>query len=379
MTLDAQLFGAELKRLGFDFMSGVPCSYLKDLINFAINDCNFIVAANEAEAVAMCAGASLTGSASAVMMQNSGLSNASSALTSLNYTFRIPVLGFVSLRGEPGVTDEPQHELTGRTTEKFLELMEIKWEYLPQTLPEARKLLETAYFEYIQNSLSFFFVVKKNTFSPLELKKIGQTRSLNRVRIPRMKEDRLPSRREAVEKIAAFGDDDTVIIATTGLTGRQLYEAGDRPGNFYMVGSMGCASSIGLGIAVSAPQKSVIVIDGDGAAIMRLGAMATIGHRSPQNMLHILLDNNSHESTGGQSTVSHNADFISIASAVGYRNSIYVHDTAELDRYVRQWKIEWGMTFLYLKTSKGQEENPGRPKIKPPEVASRLKEFIKKI
>ena len=119
MKLNTLVFGKELKKLGFDFFSGVPCSFLNNLINYAINDCDFVMSANEGDAVASCAGAYIAGRKSVVLMQNSGLSNASSPITSLNYSFKLPVLGFVSLRGEPGINDEPQHELTGKITEKM--------------------------------------------------------------------------------------------------------------------------------------------------------------------------------------------------------------------------------------------------------------------
>ena len=128
--ISTAIFGAELKALGFEFFSGVPCSYLKNLINFAINDCEYVMATNEGEAVAIASGATLGGKKAVVLMQNSGLTNATSPLTSLTYPFQIPLLGFVSLRGEPGFPDEPQHELMGQITAEMLSVMKIKWEYL---------------------------------------------------------------------------------------------------------------------------------------------------------------------------------------------------------------------------------------------------------
>ena len=128
--LDTTAFGQALKERGFDFYSGVPCSFLKDLINYAINEAVYIMAANEGDAVAVSTGAALGGKKSVVLMQNSGLGNAVSPLTSLNAIFRIPVLGFVSLRGEPGLNDEPQHELMGTITDKMLETMQIDYAVL---------------------------------------------------------------------------------------------------------------------------------------------------------------------------------------------------------------------------------------------------------
>ena len=164
MTLNTQHFGELLKQSGFDFFSGVPCSFLNNLINYAINDCTYIMSTNEGEAVAVCSGAYLAGKKSVVLMQNSGLTNATSPLTSLNYTFQIPVLGFVSLRGEPGLQDEPQHELMGTITEKMLSLMEVSWDYLSDDFELANTQLEKANL-FIESQKSSFFVGKKNTFS----------------------------------------------------------------------------------------------------------------------------------------------------------------------------------------------------------------------
>ena len=113
-----------------------------------------------------------------------------------------------------------------------------------------------------------------------------------------------------------------LLIATTGYTGRELYSIGDKPNQFYTVGSMGCASSLALGVAISSKKNRVITLDGDGALLMRMGALATIGYYRPKNFLHILLNNELHESTGGQSTVSHSIDFCNIAISCGYERVI---------------------------------------------------------
>jgi phosphonopyruvate decarboxylase len=167
--INTKRFGMELQKLGFGFYSGVPCSFLKDLINYAINDCEYVAAANEGDAVAIASGAVLAGKKAVVLMQNSGLTNAVSPLVSLNYPFRIPVLGFVSLRGEPGIPDEPQHELMGQITMKLLELMQIKSVCLSTDFTEAKSQLMLAA-KYIENNRPFFFVVRKDTFEKEILK-----------------------------------------------------------------------------------------------------------------------------------------------------------------------------------------------------------------
>lgn len=374
--LNTRFFGEKLKNYGFNFYSGVPCSFLKELINYAINDCEYIISNNEGDAIAICAGAYLGGRKSVVIMQNSGLTNAISPLTSLNYIFKIPILGFVSLRGGESKTDEPQHELTGKITTKLLDLMQIKWEYLSDDIPDAVEQLERANTS-IENNQTFFFVVKKGIFEKEKLlnKPIGRV-IINNKKITKNKDDRLPYRRQVLKIIGKLKDNNTLILTTTGFTSRELYENGDIDNNFYMVGSMGCVGSIALGLSIVRHDKKVVAIDGDGALLMRMGSMTTNAYYGYSNMLHILLDNNAYESTGGQSTVSSNIDFVNVAASLGYENSIYVHDLDELDKNIYNWKRYGGLTFIYIKIMQGTNENLGRPKIKPVEVKDRFMNFI---
>jgi phosphonopyruvate decarboxylase len=373
--INTTIFGDELKSLGFDFYAGVPCSFLKALINYAINECDYVMAANEGDAVAVASGAKLGGKRSVVLMQNSGLTNATSPLTSLNYTFRLPVLGFVSLRGEPGVKDEPQHELMGQITEKMLELMQVKWAYLSGDLESARAQLKEAS-AWIDQGITFFFVVKKDTFDTVKLKDQKLFSRANE-KISRSAENPLPPiRTEALKCISDRADGQTVVLGTTGKTGRELFEVGDKPNNLYMVGSMGCISSLGLGLALARPDKKIIAIDGDGSALMRLGSFATNAYYQPTNLLHVLLDNNTHDSTGGQATVSHIVDFAGMAASVSYPASFKVSTLEELSKVILDWKNEPRLTFVHLKISQGSPAELGRPTVKPFEVKDRLIKFI---
>ncbi len=374
MQLNTYQFGDELKALGFNFYSGVPCSFLNSLINYAINECDYVMSANEGDAVATCSGAYLAGKKSVVLMQNSGLTNAISPLTSLNFSFKLPVLGFVSLRGEPDINDEPQHELMGVITEKLLELVDVKWEYLSTDSIKVIEQLKRAN-KAIENNQTFFFVVKKNTFDKVALKRSLLNRVLNKLQINRSKKDELPLRFNVLQSLSKIKSDDTVLLATTGKTGRELYETEDAKNNLYMVGSMGSISSLGLGIALNSDKK-VIAIDGDGALLMRMGNLATNAYYKPKNLLHILIDNNVHDSTGGQLTVAENVDFVQVASSVGYEYSIYVHSLEELENKLIDWKKNPVLTFIYIKIREGTKENLGRPKIKPYEVKERLIVFL---
>jgi len=373
--IDTKVFGEELKQSGFAFYTGVPCSFLKNLINYAINDCEYVGATNEGDALAIASGAYLAGKYPVVLMQNSGLANAVSPLVSLNYTFRIPLLGFVSLRGEPGIPDEPQHELMGQITTRLLDLMEVRWAYLSSDITEATQQIQQA-IQVIQHNHPFFFVVRKGTFQKEILRSQEQNLSSNILKQPKDTSDQLPKRYDALSTIRSLSDNNTVQLATTGKTGRELYEVEDIASNFYMVGSMGCISSIGLGLALSKKDKDIIVIDGDGALLMRMGSLATNGYYSPPNMLHILLDNNAHDSTGGQKTVSDNIDFVEITAACGYTKSIYVHNLDQLRSSIMDWKMEKGLTFLHLKIAPGSKKDLARPHIKPYEVKDRLRLFL---
>lgn len=371
-------FGEKLKELGYGFFSGVPCSFLKSLINYAINECNYIHAANEGDAIAISSGSYLGGKKSVVLMQNSGLMNAVSPLTSLNVPFKIPLLGFVSLRGEIGISDEPQHELTGQITTQLLDLMKIKWEYLSKDIVTAKHQLVEAN-KWIDNDQSFFFVVKKGTFESEALKLQESMTYPIRLKEGNNFTDEMPTRYEVLSVINSLKDKKTVQLATTGKTGRELFEVEDSSQNLYMVGSMGCIGSLGLGLALSRKDLDCIVIDGDGSLLMRMGSLATNGYYQPSNMLHILLDNNSHDSTGGQRTVSHNTHFVDIASASGYPCSRYIHSIDQLKSAINQWKQEKRLTFLYMKIAKGSKEKLGRPTIKPYEVKNRLQKYINQL
>jgi phosphonopyruvate decarboxylase len=373
--ISTQQFGNELKKLGYDFYSGVPCSFLKYLINYAINECDYVMAANEGDAVAIASGAYLGGKKSVVLMQNSGLTNATSPLTSLNYTFQLPVLGFVSLRGEEGLGDEPQHELMGQITEKMLKLMKVKWAYLSDDFEEVKKQLKKAD-RFIAKKETFFFVVKKGTFDEVKLKEQQLKTLQNKTKSKTTTQAELPTRRETLKVLTDLSDKDTILLATTGKTGRELFEVADKANHLYMVGSMGCISSLGLGLALSQPHKKIVVIDGDGSAIMRMGSFTTNAYYQPTNLLHVLLDNNTHDSTGGQATVSHNIDFVDQAASVCYPIALRVGTLDELTKAIVKWQMNGGLTFLYLKIAKGSTKDLGRPTMKPHEVKTRLMKFI---
>lgn len=322
-----------------------------------------------------------------VLMQNSGLSNALSPLTSLNHTFGIPILGFVSLRGERDErghnTDEPQHELLGVITDKLLETCEIEYAFLSADFDEAKKQVLYAH-KVLESNKSFFFIVRDKTFIkvPLRYNPLQEMGLQNDDCPIAQTQEALPTRLQALEVIQHIAiESKSTLLATTGKCGRELYELGDTPNQLYMVGSMGCVGALGLGIALKNETK-VIAIDGDSALLMRLGALSTNAYyakiRDKGNFCHIVLDNEGHDSTGGQFNLSPFVDFCAIARASGYECVYHARDVSELGEVLRAFIDceRGGAWFVYLRIAKGSKEPLGRPKITPKQVATRLSRFL---
>jgi len=372
-VITAQQFIEPARETGFDFWAGVPCSFLGPLIDYtgAADGLRYVGAANEGDAVALATGAALAGHRAVAMMQNSGLGNAVSPLTSLNQVFRIPLLLIISLRGEPGSADEPQHELMGRITLPLLDTMEIGWDWFPDRASEVGPVLQEAVSRMDTTARPFALVMKKGTVAPFPATPEAPrgAAELAAAPAPGAPAAARPRRQDVLlDVVAATPESETVLVASTGYCGRQLYAVQDRANHFYMVGSMGCAASLGLGLSLALPGKSVIVIDGDGAALMRMGNMATVGACAGDNFYHLLLDNHVHESTGGQATVSGRLDFPAIARACGYRSVTRAGARPDIARYLQTASP----SMLYVETLPGVPGGLPRPSIRPFEVARRL-------
>lgn len=360
------------KGLGFNTWAGVPCSFLTPFINAVIDDgaMRYISATNEGDAVAAATGAALAGQRTVALMQNSGLGNAVSPLSSLNWVFRIPILLIVTLRGEPGLSDEPQHELMGQVTGQLLDTLQIPWAWFPRTADEVEGALTVAQWNMEKTGLPYAFVMKKDSVEQAELESSWQPSSRPMAFEPGPAVEPELTRQEALrEVIASTPVDDSVVVGTTGFTGRELFAIEDRPNHLYMVGSMGCASSFGLGLSLALPDRKVLVADGDGAALMRMGNFATAGAYGEANFSHLVLDNGVHESTGGQSTVSAGVSFSGVARACGYREATSGTRADTLRRFLGDAN---GPSLLHLKTRRGVPENLPRPDVKPREVKARL-------
>ena len=377
MPIAADDFLAPALQRGFDFYSGVPCSFLTSMINRVISDrsLTYIGAASEGEAVAISAGAWLAGRRTVVMCQNSGLGNTVNPLTSLNFPFRIPTMMIVTWRGQPGVHDEPQHELMGEITGELLDTMRIPHRLFPADKAQIPDALAAAEAEMEKSSLPFAFIMAKGSVSNESLDEPKLAPRPKGTREDFAEGGERTTRSKLLERFLAAVPDGAAVIATTGYCGRELFTLDDREQHLYQVGSMGCASGMGLGVALNSKRK-VVVLDGDGAALMKMGTLATIGARAPQNLIHIVLDNGVHESTGGQATVSPTVDFAGVALACGYATGSNCDTTDGFERAFKKALGAPGPHIIHARLQPHVMDNLGRPTVKPPEVARRFKDFL---
>lgn len=364
-------------------ITGVPCSYFKGMINAAMNDGRYIPATDEGAAVAIATGYQIaSGKPALVLMQNSGIGNAISPLTSLNAIFREPITLMVSQRG--GENDEPQHELMGMIDEFLLNTCNV----LTRPVQRLEMNMDKEYIAN-QDTQCLAYLVPKGTFDSVELEgnmlekrhhksywfndTFGEYEGERQVTRP----NTLHSKYEFIQKIvekAKASFKRYVIIATTGYTGRELWSIEDAENNLYMVGSMGCASALGLGMALGDPNLKVIVLDGDGAILMRPGAMATIGSIQPDNLIHICFNNGTYDTTGGQPTDCWNTSFSDLAMGFGYSNVMLTNSLKTIDRLDERSD---GPLFIEIAIRTGHEK-VGRPTLKPYEVKERLKQYIER-
>lgn len=369
-----QFFYELLKENGTDFFTGVPDSLLKNFCAYLTDTAgskNHIIAANEGCAVGLAAGHYFaTGSVPLVYMQNSGLGNTVNPLLSLadKEVYSVPMLLVIGWRGEPNVHDEPQHIKQGRVTCSLLEAMEIPYCILKEEEQEAQAQISKAYVHIKTESSPYAVIIKKGTFDSYKLK----TNEAVPAEI---------SREEAIEKIILNAPLNACFVSTTGMASRELYELRDKHGqghakDFLTVGSMGHASQIALGIALSKPDKKVFCIDGDGAAIMHLGALTTVGTQKPKNMVHIVLNNGAHDSVGGQPTVGRKINLCAVAGSCGYDRVFCVKTLEELNSQLKELCTNAGSVFIEVLVSKGARQDLGRPKSSPIENKKAFMNFL---
>ena len=362
---------------GTDFFAGVPDSLLKNFCAYITDNApadKHIISANEGSATALATGYHFaTGKIPLIYMQNSGEGNMINPLLSIvdPDVYSVPMMIVIGWRGEPGVHDEPQHVKQGKVTCDLLDAMKIPYSVLGAD--NCNKCLDKALakaYEYIKaNNAPYALVIKKGTFEDYTLQ--------NNVTV-----DADMSREEAIEKIMLSAPETAAFVSTTGMASRELYELRDKHGqghsrDFLTVGGMGHASQIALSIAMQKKDRTIYCIDGDGASIMQMGGMATIGTRNPSNMVHIVLNNGAHDSVGGQPTVGRQIDLCGIAKACGYENVVKASTKEELDAILKDKNTFDKLTFIEVLVRKGARKDLGRPKTTPQENKKAMMEFLK--
>ncbi len=322
----ANLYNIFVKE-GIEFFTGVPdstlkyfCFYLDDHVSAS----QHVIAANEGNSVAIAAGYYLsTGKIPLVYMQNSGLGNAINPLTSLinEEVYSIPLLMMIGWRGEPNTDDAAQHEMDGRIQLDLLNSLELPYAIIPSEDEELEAQISDAVRYVRQNNSPFVILSKRNSFD-----KIDKSHEIHD----------LISREEAINNILRLVSEDSIIVSTTGKTSRELYECQTNLGQtedreFLVICSMGHASSIALGISIGKGSKEIFCLDGDGALIMHMGALSTIGKYGGKNFKHILLNNFVHDSVGGQPTSSDKIDYRDLSKSLSYKSFFRIKDIEDFD------------------------------------------------
>jgi phosphonopyruvate decarboxylase len=361
--LDCPSVYDKLRTLDIGLFAGVPDSLLKNFCAYITDhaeDDHHLITANEGAAIGLATGYHLaTGKLALVYMQNSGQGNAINPLVSLADpdVYSIPMLLLIGWRGEPGHRDEPQHTKQGKITLALLECLDIPYKVLPETLDEALSSIDEAVADARRLSAPVALVVRKGTFAPYSLtQKTANPYTMSREEVVRRLVESLPS--------------SAVIVSTTGKASRELFEIraslGHPPGgDFLTVGSMGHASHIALGVARAQPKRQVYCLDGDGALLMHMGALATIGSAGPTNFKHLLINNGAHESVGGQPTAGFDVDFPAIAKACGYRVTDSTNRVDELASKLDSLSSSEGPSLLEIRTQCGARAELGRPTTTP--------------
>ena len=376
MAIKPADFFKKLTSHGVEFFTGVPDSLLKEFclcIDDSIVGDKHIIAANEGNAVALAAGYYLAQkSIPLVYMQNSGLGNAINPLLSLcdSDVYSIPLLVLVGWRGEPGVKDEPQHTKQGKVQLELLKALDIPYKIISQNDNQFAMQISNGVEIAKTENRPVVFLIKKGTFEKY-------TTEIEKSPIQCMK------REEALEIILRNLDDNAIIVSTTGKTSREIFEIREKNGqsheqDFLTVGSMGHCSAIALGIALAKPLRQVVCIDGDGAMLMHLGSLTSIAILKPKNFRHILMNNEVHESVGGQKTAAKELDMTAIVEAMGI-TGIYKAETAsDLKTQFPDFKTCVGPSFLEVKIRPGSREDLGRPTIKPADNKEDFMKFLEK-
>ena len=374
--INPKFFIEELGSNGIDFFAGVPDSLLKNICAYIADhkdEQHNIITANEGGAIALAAGYHLaTGKIGVVYMQNSGEGNIINPLASLTdkEVYNIPVLLLIGWRGKPGVHDEPQHVKQGKVTTGLLNVMGVNYDVLSQDEEKAAKQIEKAIAIMKATNEVYALVIEKGTFEDYKLQNVEEN-------------DLQMTREEAIQTVAASLGEKDVIVSTTGMISRELFETRTawkqgHERDFLTVGSMGHASQIALGIAMEKADRKVWCFDGDGASIMHMGNMAIVASKHPKNYVHVVFNNGAHDSVGGQPTVGLKIDLPSVAKSVGYKETYSVDNMGKLKSILPSIAKAEGPVFLQVCVKKGNRKDLGRPTTTPIQNKEALMKFLEK-
>ncbi len=359
--MQVEVFVRELKRIGIDNMYGVPDSTLKQFCDYlnreGSKDFRHLVPANEGAAVGLAAGSYLaTGKPACVYMQNSGVGNIVNPLTSIanEEVYGIPMLFLVGWRGEPGIHDEPQHIFMGKITENIFDVLAVEHEYISKdtTDKELSSIMERAK-KCLEGDRQYAIIIKKDTFEARAGEKYSNGYDF--------------VREDAIGQILKSIKPEDVVVSTTGKISREVYEQSDiiighHKQSFLTVGGMGHASMIAYGYAINRPDKKVYCIDGDGAVLMHMGSEAFIGHHKLDNLVHICINNDAHESVGGMPTGASGIKYSDTAKACGYDLVMTAYNEKQLGEALDKAASYEGTVFIEIFVSLQSRADLGRPK-----------------
>jgi phosphonopyruvate decarboxylase len=366
-----------LTRHGFDFFTGVPCSLVEDVIAVleTQRDAPYVAAVREDAAVGLAAGAWLAGRRPCVLMQNSGLGTSLNALASLSLMYGFPALVVVTWRGYEG-KDAPEHILTGRITPQILDLLEMPYRVL--SAESAAADVAWAAKEMDTRMQPVAIVV------PPKVVQTGNAHADTATAAPNTARRHITNANGADAPLVASISRLTAIKAARKAIGaepivhangyicRESFSVGDRPGNFYMIGSMGLASAIGLGLTLAQPERAAVVFDGDGNLLMNFGILAMVGGLAPRRLVHVVFDNEVYGSTGNQISPSRGVRLDRVAAAAGYPAVRAVTKAADVEAAVRTALANDGPHFVLVKTTADEADVPRIP-YSPAEIRDRFR------
>ena len=372
--IDTAIFCDALIQQRVDFCAGVPDSLLRHFcagISAKLPSRRHVVAANEGAAIALAAGHYLaTGRPGLVYMQNSGLGNAVNPLVSLAdpEVYGVPMVLLIGWRGEPGVKDEPQHAKQGAITPALCEALGMPYRMLPRDTQPAVQLVAATIEASLEANRPVALIVHADSFTEFPAATAASPYPLNR--------------EAAVIAIASVLPSNAVVVSTTGHISRELFEYRAAAGagherDFLTVGSMGHASQIALGIALAQPTRPIVCLDGDGAVLMHMGALAILGTSGANNLLHVVLNNGAHDSVGGQPTAGFKVDLVHVAKACGYRTASQPAGPKDIRTALGNLSWTSGPHFMEIRVAKGARKNLGRPTTRPVDNKKAFMEFLR--